>query len=152
MKAGIVEKAPDTPINKEFYLPHKYVVKENAEATKVRIVYDASARATTGSPSLIECFYSGPSLNNKLWDVLIQQQMLSVMLSADIRQAFLQIRVRESERDVLRFHWRKNEADEIETFRFARVLFNLAPSPYLLKAVLESHFDAWTEKYPDLMK
>ena len=54
-----------------------------------------------------------------------------------------------SERDALRFHWRKNEADEIETFRFARVLFGLAPSPYLLEAVLESHFDAWAEKYPD---
>ena len=61
----------------------------------------------------------------------------------------LQIRVRESERDAQRFHWRKNEADEIETFRFARVLFGLAPSPYLLEEVLESHFDAWAEKYPD---
>ena len=149
MKAGIVEKAPDTPINKEFYIPHKYVVTEKAETTKLRIVYDASARATTNSPSLNECLNSGPSLQNKLWDILIQQRMFPVMLSADIRQAFLQIRVRESERDALRFHWRKNEADEIETFRFARVLFGLAPSPYLLEAVLESHFDAWAEKYPD---
>ena len=97
VKAGIVEKAPDTPINKEFYLSHKYVVKEKAETTKLRIVYDVSARATTDSPSLNECLNSGPSLQNKLWDVLIQQRMFPVMLSAEIRQAFLQIRVRESE-------------------------------------------------------
>ena len=84
-----------------------------------------------------------------LWDVLIQQRMFPVMLSADIRQAFLQIRVIENERDALRFHWQKNEADEIETFRFARVLFGLAPSPYLLEAVLESHFDSWADRYPD---
>ena len=129
MKACIVEKAPDTPINKEFYLPHKYVVKEKAETTKVRIVYDATARATTDSPSLNECLNSGLSLQNKLWDVLVQQRMFPVMLSADIR--------------------RKNEADKIETFRFARVLFGLTPLPYLLEAVLESHFDAWAEKYPD---
>ena len=102
VKAGIVEKAPDTPINTEFYIPHKYVVKEKAETTKSRIVYDASARATMDSPSLNECLNSGPSLQNKLWDVLIQQRMFPVMLSADIRQAFLQIRVRESERDGLR--------------------------------------------------
>ena len=57
--------------------------------------------------------------------------------------------MRESERDALCFHWQKNEADKIETFRFARVLFGLTPSPYLLEAVLESHFDAWAEKYPD---
>ena len=36
MKAGIVEKAPDTPINKEFHIPHKYVVKEKAETTKLQ--------------------------------------------------------------------------------------------------------------------
>ena len=46
LKEGIVEKVdkkipPNIP---EFYLPHKPVVRENAESTKVRIVYDASAR------------------------------------------------------------------------------------------------------------
>ena len=122
MKAGIVEKVPDTPINKEFCLPHKYVVKEKAETTKLRIVYDASARATTDSPSLNECLNSGPSLQNKLWDVLIQQRMFPVMLSADMRQAFLQIQVRESERDALRFHWRKYVADEIEAKMIREVL------------------------------
>jgi hypothetical protein len=149
VEAGIVEKAPDMPVNKEFYIPHKCVVKENAETTKLRIVYDASARATPDSPSLNDCLHSGPSLQNKLWDVLIQQRAFPVMVSADIRQAFLQIRVRESERDALRFHWRKSEMDEVETFRFARVLFGLAPSPYLLEGVLESHLDAWADRYPD---
>ena len=71
------------------------------------------------------------------------------MVSADIRQAFLQIRVRENERDALRFHWRRSEMDVVETFRFARVLFGLAPSPYLLEGVLESHLDAWADRYPD---
>ncbi len=31
--AGIVEKAPNTPVNKEFYIPHKCVVKEKSETT-----------------------------------------------------------------------------------------------------------------------
>ena len=39
--------------------------------------------------------------------------------------------------------------DEVETFRFARVLFGLAPSPYLLEGVLESQIDAWADKYTD---
>ena len=46
LKEGILEEVdkripPTTP---KFYLPHKPVVRENAESTKVRIVYDASAR------------------------------------------------------------------------------------------------------------
>ena len=73
---------------------------------KLRIVYDASARATPDSPSLNECLHSGASLQHKLWDV-VQQRAFPVMISADIRQAFLQIlyeRVRENDRDALRFH------------------------------------------------
>ncbi len=116
-----MEKAPNLPVNKEFYIPHKFVVKEKSETTKLRIVYDASVRATPDSPSLNENLHTGPSLQNKLWDVLIQQRAFPIMVSADIRQAFLQIRVRESERDAFRFHWRKSEMDEVETFRFARV-------------------------------
>ena len=119
VEAGIVERAPDMPVNKEFYIPHKCVIKEKSETTKLRIVYDASARATPDSPSLND----GPSLQNKLWDVLVQQRAFPVIVSADIRQAFLQIRVRENERDALRFHWRRSEMDVVGTFRFAKVLF-----------------------------
>ena len=42
---GIVERAEGEPEGKEFYIPHKPVVRETAEKTKIRIVYDASARA-----------------------------------------------------------------------------------------------------------
>ena len=40
---GVVE-IPERPAQRvEFYIPHKPVVRENAESTKMRIVYDASA-------------------------------------------------------------------------------------------------------------
>ena len=40
---GIVEKAERDAEHKEFYLPHiKAVIRESAETTKLRIVYDAS--------------------------------------------------------------------------------------------------------------
>ena len=37
----------------------------------------------------------------------------------------------------------------MQTFRFTRVLFGLAPSPFLLGGVLECHLDTWAEKYPE---
>ena len=44
VEQGIVEIAPTEPNEKqEHYIPHKPVVREQAESTKVRIVYDASA-------------------------------------------------------------------------------------------------------------
>ena len=62
------------------------------------VVYDASARAGPSAPSLNDCLNSGPTLQNKLWDVLIQQRAFPVMVSSDIRQALLQIRVKEADR------------------------------------------------------
>lgn len=72
-----------------------------------------------------------------------------MVLAGDLKKAFLQIRIHESERDALRFHWRPSHLSEVETYRFTRVLFGLAPSPFLLGGVPECHLDAWAEKYPE---
>lgn len=117
----------------------------------MRIVYDASAKATQESPSLNECLYPGPSLQNKLWDVLVRQRAYPVVVAGDIRKAFLQIRIRECERDALRFHWRKGRGADIEVLRFTRALFGLTPSPFLLAGVLEAHLDAWEAREPEMV-
>ena len=75
-----------------------------------------------------------------------------MILTGDIRKAFLQIRIHESERDALRFHWRADAHSEIETYCFTRVLFGLAPSPFLLGEVLEYHLNSWDKKYPEAVE
>ena len=57
---GIVEKAPATTTSKEFYIPHKPVVKKSAETTKLRIVHDASSKPTKARPFLNQCLEVGP--------------------------------------------------------------------------------------------
>ena len=71
---GIVEPAKDEAKGKEFYIPPKAVVRKSAETTKMRIVYDASARASGQTPSLNECLETGPPLQNQLWDVLVRKR------------------------------------------------------------------------------
>lgn len=61
---GVVEPAPDQP-NGELYIPHKAVVKKEAERTKLRIVYDSLAREDNTKPSLNYCLHPGPSLQNQ---------------------------------------------------------------------------------------
>ena len=51
-------------------MPHMAVVREAAEATKVRIVYDASAKSSLKNMSLNECLETGPPLQNLIWDIL----------------------------------------------------------------------------------
>ena len=132
----------------EFYIPHKPVIREEAASTKVRVVYDASAKAHPNAVSLNDCLYRGPPLQNKLWNVLVRSRIHPVAVVGDLKKAFLQVRIREADRDALRFHWRRGKHSDIEILRFTRALFGLAPSPFLLGGVIEYHLDTWEEREP----
>ena len=69
---GVVERAPAEVTGREFFLPHRAVVRRNAETTKLRVVYDASARAQEKALSSNDCLHAGPPLQNKLWSVVVQ--------------------------------------------------------------------------------
>ena len=145
---GIVETADQPAQGVEFYIPHKPVIREEAASTKVCVVYDASAKAHPNAVSLNECLYPGPPLQNKLWNVLVRSRTHPVALVGDLKKAFMQVRIREADRDALRFHWRQGEHSNIETLRFTRALFGLAPSPFLLGGVIEYHLDTCEEREP----
>lgn len=148
---GIVEKVGDSANEREFYIPHKPVVRERAESTKLRIVYDASARANEKSPSLNECLETGPPLQNRLWNVLVRNRFYPVAVTGDLKQAFLQVRIRKEDRDALRFHWLEDlKTKRVVTLRFTRAIFGLAPSPFLLEGVLEEHLRNCKSKYPEV--
>ena len=66
-------------------------------------------------------------------------------ITGDLQKAFLQVRVKEIDRDAMRFHWCRDEQSPLETLRFTRALFGLAPSPFLLGGVIEMHFNNWEE-------
>ena len=85
------------------YLPHRAVVRENKSTTKVRIVYDASAK--NKGPSLNECLYKGPCLNALLYDIFFRFRVHNYGLIADIEKAYLQISVVHEHRNYLRFLW-----------------------------------------------
>ena len=107
LENNIIEEVTDTEINnssKEFYMPHRAVIRESAESTKLCVVYDASVKSESGF-SLNYCLEKGPPLQNKLWDILIRTKFQPVVICGNIEIGFLQIRIRENERNCLRFHW-----------------------------------------------
>lgn len=153
IKTGIVERVGGPATGQhEFYIPHKAVVRDTAETTKLRVVYDASARAYSGAPSLNECLNPGPPLQNKLWSVLVRSRFHPVAVTGDIKQAFLQVRIKEQDRDALRFHWLKDPSSQtVETLRFTRALFGLTSSPFLLGGVIQQLLESCRQNYPDIV-
>ena len=76
-----------------------------------------------------------------------------VVVAGDVRRAFLQVQMRETERDALRFHWITNEtAKQVETLRFTRVVFGLSPLAFLLNEVIQQHLENQLSTYPDAVK
>ena len=58
-------------VNQIHYLPHHSIIWQDEDTTKLRIVYDASARASPCQPSNDDCLYSGPSLSEQAMDVFM---------------------------------------------------------------------------------
>ena len=140
---GIVEEVPVEQIdssNPVYYMPHHPVVKESSTSTKVRPVFDASAKGYNGF-SLNDCVHTGPNLLPDLVALLIRFRRWKVALTADVVKAFLQVAVHPSDRDAHRFLWKDR------VMRFTRVPFGNRASPFLLCATIRHHL----AQYPQSM-
>ena len=78
---------------------------------------------------------------------MIRGRFHPVAITGDLQKAFLQVRIREDDRDALRFYWRPGEQAELQTLRFT----GLAPSPFLLGGVIEHHLGSWESRKPDVV-
>ena len=114
----------------EHYIPHKAVLREKAETTKLCIVYDASAKADESSPSINGCLETGPPLQRKIMNILIRTRFKTIFLPGDVKQAFLMIQIQEIERDAPRFIWIDNlQSKKLMIYRFERVLSGFECKP-----------------------
>ena len=102
VRQGIVQPVENPEIaqgDNVHYLPHHAVVRQDKETTKLRIVYDASAKST--GPFLNKCLYTGPKFDQKILDILLRFRTHKVALIADIEKAFLMVSMSEKDRDAL---------------------------------------------------
>ena len=64
-------------------------------------------------------------------------------MCGDIKQAFVQVRIKEEDRDALRFYWiKEKDPKQIDTLRFTRALFGLVQSPSILGGTLDAHLES----------
>ena len=92
LQEGIIEEVPPKSIGEVLqYVPHHPVIRKEAESTKLRIVYDCSAKGNCDLPSLNDCLETGPSLQHLLFDILLRHRMRYYCITGDIKRAFLQI-------------------------------------------------------------
>ena len=76
LKRGIIEKVSyETNNVVKHYIPHHPVINPTKTTTKMRIVYDASAKTKHGKKSLNECLYRGPVMLQDLTGILLRLRL-----------------------------------------------------------------------------
>ncbi|XP_011879230.1 PREDICTED: uncharacterized protein LOC105568293, partial [Vollenhovia emeryi] len=112
------------------YLPHHGVIKETSTSTKLRAVFDASSKTSSGR-SLNDILLVGPTLQSNLFDVIVRFRFYNVAMTGDIRQMYRQVLVHERDRDYQRILWRSSPGDSVQEFRLNTVTYGQASSAYL---------------------
>ena len=104
-----------------------YVKKESSTTTKIRAVFDASAKSSS-NVSLNDILLVGPTVHSLLIDVLLRFRLHRIALTADVSKMYRAIELIESDRDLHRFVWRSKEEKLLKDYRMTRVTFGLSAS------------------------
>ena len=145
---GIIEESPEKfkPAGTVHYLPHHPVIRTDKSTSRVRIVYDASAKRD--GPSLNDCLETGLNTLPQIIDILLRFRLNKIALISDIKQAFLNVSIPESDRDFLRFLW-VNDINSNETeIIIRRFAFGTTASQFLLASAISKHLSQYEKTDP----
>ncbi|XP_055621928.1 uncharacterized protein LOC129765548 [Toxorhynchites rutilus septentrionalis] len=126
-------KDDDFPV---YYLPHHPVIKDSSSTTKLRVVFDASAKTSTGF-SLNDALRVGPVAQDELLTLILRFRTYQVALVSDIAKMYRQILVHRDDISLQRILWRFPPHSPIQIFELLTVTYGLAPSSFLATRTLQ---------------
>lgn len=148
---GHMTKLQDSEISTNetvFYLPHHGVLKPSSVTTKLRVVFDASAKSSTGI-SLNNVLYTGPTIQEDLFSILIRFRKHNYALKADVTKMYRQILIKPEHRNLQRILWREKPDDELSHFVLNTVTYGTAPGAFLsIRSIRQAAFDK-KHDYPE---
>ncbi|XP_076246223.1 uncharacterized protein LOC143186434 [Calliopsis andreniformis] len=148
-KLGHMSRISEDLIKPDFcyYLPHHAVYKESSTTTKLRVVFDGSAKTSSGI-SLNDAQFIGVTVQSDLFSILLRFRKHRFILSADIEKMYRQILVRPADRKFQRILWRSNVNLPISTYELNTITYGTASAPFLATRVLKEIGLEHSEGYP----
>ena len=152
---GHAEAVPRQDLEKNqqqvFYLPIHVVYKTSSTSTKVRAVFDASAKTSFGV-SLNDTLMVGPTVHPPLVDVLLRFRTHQVALTTDVSKMYRAVSLTDSDKDYHRFIWRKEMDEPLQDYRMTRVTFGVAASSFAANMAVQMNAQELSQEFPQAAK
>ena len=135
------------PHGEVFYLPMHVVRKEHSTTTKIRAMFDASAKSSTGM-SLNDTLLVGLTVHPPLIDVLLRFRLHRVALTTDVSKMYQAIELVPPDRDLHRFVWRGSPDDPLLDYQMTKVTFGVSASSFTTNMAVKQNALDFAMEHP----
>lgn len=117
---SLVSNCGESQHSEAYFIPHQPIVHPDNLTTKLRVVFDASAKTTLGT-LLNDKLMPGPNLQQDLIKIAIRFRTHQFVLTADITMMFRQIVMDLRDCSFQRILWRTNKSKPVQIFQLNTV-------------------------------
>lgn len=134
-------------VGSHFVIPHHCVLRPQSTSTKLRVVFDGSARSSSNK-SLNDILMVGPTIQQDLITTLFSFRLNKFALTADISKMYRQFEIDERDRKYQLILWRNNKEEPLELFQLNTVTYGLSSAPFLAIRSLFFIADRYSSRFP----
>ncbi|XP_017463462.1 PREDICTED: uncharacterized protein LOC108356871 [Rhagoletis zephyria] len=114
----------------KYFLPHHCVIKDDSSTTKLRVVFDGSASTTSGF-SLNDLLMAGPTIQPKLFNILIRFRTFPIALTGDICKMYRCVRVTPPDSMLQCILWRESPQENFAIYKLDTLTYGTKPASFL---------------------
>ncbi|XP_075232507.1 uncharacterized protein LOC142330923 [Lycorma delicatula] len=112
------------PDSEVFYLPHHSVFKETSLTTKLKVVFDGSAKSSNGL-SLNDTLMTGPTVQQDLFSIILRFRVHNYVITSDITKMYRQILVTQRDSNLQRTLWGENPEQDLKHYALRTVTYGI---------------------------
>ncbi|UYV67050.1 hypothetical protein LAZ67_4003762, partial [Cordylochernes scorpioides] len=147
-----MERVPIAEVKRElcrcYYMPHHPVIREQSTTTKMRVVFDPSAKSEN-NVSLNQFLHKGPKIQQDVFFILLRFRTYPVAITADIEEMYRQIRIHPEDADYQRILWRPSPEEPVVDYRLLTVTYGTTSAPFLAMRTLQQLAEDEGQNYPE---
>ncbi|XP_075210613.1 uncharacterized protein LOC142317967 [Lycorma delicatula] len=124
------------PDSEVFYLLHHAVFKETSLTTKLRVVFDGSAKSSNGL-SVNDTLMIGPTVQQDLFSIILRFKVHNYVITSDITKMYRQILVTQKDSNLQRILWRKNPEQDLTHYALRTVTYDTTSASFLATRLVQ---------------